>query len=225
MVCAILEIPLIIVMPESMSIERRKIIQAYGAKLVLTPAGEGMSGAVNKARELNKEIINSFMPLQFENAANPDIHRKTTAEEIWEDTGGKIDVFIAGVGTGGTITGVSETLKHKKPDLKSYAVEPESSPVLSGGNKGPHKIQGIGAGFIPEILNQQSYNTVIRVSDQDAMEMTRKLALKEGILCGISSGANVYAAVELSRKTENKGKLIVTMINDTGERYLSSDIF
>jgi cysteine synthase A len=225
MVCAVKDYRLILVMPESMSVERRKIISAFGAEYVLTPTKEGMSGAVKKAEEIAAEHSNSFIPFQFKNPANPEIHRLTTAEEIWKDTDGKIDFFITGVGSGGTITGVSEILKKRKPELISIAVEPFSSPVLSGGSAGPHKIQGLGAGFIPQVLKMDLIDTVICVKDEDAINTAKLLAKKEGILCGISSGANVFAALEVAKIPENKGKLIVSMICDTGERYISTELF
>jgi cysteine synthase A len=220
-VCAQRGYKLILTMPESMSIERRKLLSLFGAEIVLTPADEGMKGAVKKAEELLKEYKNSFMPDQFKNPANPEIHRKTTAEEIWDDTEGKVDIFVAGVGTGGTITGVGEVLKSRKKDIKIVAVEPENSPVLSGGSPGRHKIQGIGAGFIPEVLNLKIIDEIIRVKDEDAIETAKKIIKKEGILCGISSGANVYAAMEIGKRKENEGKIIVVILPDTGERYLS----
>lgn len=225
MVCAVKGYRLILVMPENMSVERRKIISAFGAEYVLTPAKDGMSGAVKKAEELAKEYSNSYIPFQFINPANPEIHKLTTAEEIWKDTDGKIDFFITGVGTGGTITGVSEVLKKRKPEFKAIAVEPFSSPVLSGGIAGVHKIQGLGAGFIPHVLKMDIIDSVICVKDEDAINTAKLLARKEGILCGISSGANVFAALEVAKMPENKGKLIVTMICDTGERYLSTELF
>lgn len=216
---------LILTMPESMSVERRKILKAYGAELVLTPASEGMKGAIAKARELAKEYPNHFIPQQFQNNANPEIHRQTTALEIWEDTNGEVDLFVAGVGTGGTITGVSEILKSKNPAIRSYAVEPVGSPVLSGGNPGPHKIQGIGAGFVPDILNTGIYDGVVQVAETGAIETARNLAKLEGIFAGISSGAALAAALELSEKDENKGKTIVVLLPDTGERYFSTILF
>lgn len=220
-VCAQRGYKLILTMPESMSIERRKLLSLFGAEIILTPADEGMTGAVKRAEELLKKYKNSFMPQQFKNEANPEIHRKTTAEEIWRDTDGKIDIFVAGVGTGGTITGVGEVLKERKKDLKVVAVEPENSPVLSGGKPGRHKIQGIGAGFIPDILNLKVIDEIIRVKDEDAIETAKKLAREEGILCGISSGAATFAAVEIGKRRENSGKIIVVILPDTGERYLS----
>lgn len=216
---------LILTMPDTMSMERRKLLQIFGAELVLTPGSGGMKAAIAKAEELNKEIKNSLILQQFANPANPEIHRLTTAEEIWDATDGKVDIIVAGVGTGGTITGLSEALKKKNPALKSYAVEPVDSPVLSGGSPGPHKIQGIGAGFIPDVLNTESYDGVIKVSSADAGERSRRLAREEGILVGISAGANVLAAEMLAENEENKGKTIVTIGCDTGERYLSTWLF
>lgn len=216
---------LILTMPESMSIERRKILKAYGAELVLTPAGEGMKGAIGKAQELAGNYPEHFIPHQFKNTANPEVHRKTTAEEIWNDTDGKVDIFVAGVGTGGTITGVSEILKAKKPSISSFAVEPVKSPVLSGGDPGPHKIQGIGAGFIPDILNTQTYNGVFKIEEEEAIEVAREVSIKEGIFVGISSGAALAAALKLASEPENKGKTIVVLLPDTGERYFSTVLF
>ena len=216
---------LILTMPETMSVERRNLLKVLGAKLVLTPGDKGMKGAVDKATQLLCETPNAILANQFENPANPEIHRKTTAEEIWKDTDGKIDVFAAGVGTGGTITGVGETLKSKNSDIKIVAIEPKDSPVLSGGKAGGHKIQGIGAGFVPKVLNTKIIDEIVLVKNEDAAETARKLAKEEGILCGISSGANVWAAIQLAKKIENNGKLIVTVICDTGERYLSTSIF
>lgn len=223
--CAAKGYRLIIVMSEAMTIERRKIISAFGAEIVLTPKEKGTMGAVEKAEELTAQMKNSFMPYQFKNPANPGIHRKTTAEEIWRDTEGKIDIFVAGVGTGGTITGVSEVLKKYKPSVKSIAVEPDASPVLSGGKPGPHEIQGTGAGFVPDVLNREIIDQIIRVTDADAFAMTRRIIREEGILCGISSGAAVHAAVLTAKKTENTGKTIVVILPDTGERYLSTKLF
>ena len=224
-VCAARDYRVILTMPESMSIERRKLLAILGAEVVLTPAENGMRGAIEKAEEILNEIDGAYMPQQFNNPANPEIHRKTTAEEIWKDTEGKIDIFIAGVGTGGTLTGVGEVLKKYKPDITIIAVEPSDSPVLSGGNSGTHKIQGIGAGFVPNVLNTDIFDEVITVKNQDAMEISQKLARLEGILAGISAGANVFAAIEVANRPENKGKLIVTIGPDTGERYLSTELF
>jgi len=216
---------LILTMPETMSLERRSLLKALGAELVLTPGSEGMKGAIAKAQELVDTNPSAVMPQQFENPANPEIHRKTTAEEIWNDTDGQLDILVAGVGTGGTITGVGEVLKKRKPDFKVIAVEPEDSPVLSGGPPGPHKIQGIGAGFVPGVLNTGILDEIITVRAEDAFETSRRLAKEEGILCGISAGANVWAAVQVARRPENRGKTIVTIICDTGERYLSTPLF
>lgn len=216
---------LIITMPETFSIERRRLMAALGAEIVLTPGAEGMPGAIKRAQELASEIENSFVPQQFENPANPEFHRVTTAEEIWRDTDGKVDIFVAGVGTGGTITGVGEVLKKKNPDIKIVAVEPADSPVLSGGQKGPHKIQGIGAGFIPKILNMEIIDEIFKVENDSAFETSRKLAKSEGLLVGISSGAALYAATEIAKRPENKGKTIVVVLPDTGERYLSTELF
>lgn len=216
---------LILTMPESMSMERRKILKAYNAEIVLTPAKGGMKAAIEKAEELSKTFEKAIIPWQFKNEANPLIHRRTTAKEIWEDTDGKVDIFVAGVGTGGTITGVAEELKLRKPTFWSVAVEPYDSPVISQGKSGPHKIQGIGAGFIPDVLNTEILDEVATVKNEEAFEMSRRLAKEEGILCGISSGANVHAAVELAKKPENKGKIVVVVICDTGERYLSTPLF
>lgn len=216
---------LILTMPESMSIERRKILQAYGAELVLTPAAGGMKSAIAKAEELALEHPDHFIPQQFKNKANPQIHRETTALEIWEDTDGAVDIFVAGVGTGGTVTGVGEVLKSKKSALKAVAVEPIGSPVLSGGNPGPHKIQGIGAGFVPDILNTNIYDEVIKIDETKSIETARELAATEGIFVGISSGAALAAALELSENPANKGKTIVVLLPDTGERYFSTILF
>ena len=216
---------LILTMPDTMSQERRELLKAFGAELLLTPGNDGMKGAVDRAKEIVDSGTNYFMPQQFQNPANPDIHRKTTAEEIWEDTDGRVDIFVAGVGTGGTITGTSERLKDKNPDLKTFAVEPADSPVLSGGESGSHKIQGIGAGFIPEILNTSIIDEVFQVENEEAKTMTRRLAREEGLLVGISSGAAAHAAVELGKREENVGKRIVVILPDTGERYLSTGIF
>ncbi len=224
-ICAARGHRLILTMPESMSIERRKILKLFGAELVLTPAELGMVGAVEKAEELVAQNPNSFMPQQFKNPANPQIHRETTAKEIWNDTDGKVDILVAGVGTGGTLTGCGEVLKEKNKDLKVVAVEPKDSPILSGGKPGPHKIQGIGAGFVPDVLNVGIVDEIIQVSNQDAIETARRLALKEGILSGISGGANVWAAMQLSQRQENEGKVIVTFICDTGERYISTEMY
>ena len=226
MVCAAKGYKLAIVMPESMSKERRMLLRAYGAELILTPAAEGMSGAIAKAEELVKNHPDThFMPRQFDNPANPEIHRQTTAEEIWRDTDGQVDIFVAGVGTGGTVTGVGEVLKSRKSGVKIVAVEPDASPVLSGGEKGPHPIQGLGAGFIPSILNTKIYDEVIRVTGEDAFATARAAAEKEGILVGISSGAAIWSALQLAAKEENRGKLIVVLIPSYGERYLSTPLF
>jgi cysteine synthase A len=226
MVAAAKGYPIMIFLPENFSRERRLMMRAYGAELVLTPASEGMSGAIKRAEELVfQEPDKYFLPQQFKNPANPEIHRKTTAEEIWRDTDGKIDILVAGVGTGGTITGVGEVLKSRKPSMHIIAVEPDASPVLSGGSKGPHQIQGIGAGFIPEVLNTQIYDEVIRVKNEDAMNTARRLAAEEGILVGISSGAAMWAALQVAARPESLEKLIVVIIPDFGERYLSTGLF
>jgi cysteine synthase len=223
-VCAARNYKLTLTMPESMSIERRKLLKHLGAELVLTPGEKGMKGAITKAEQINAETAGSFMPNQFKNPANPEIHRQTTAEEIWNDIDGQVDIFIAGVGTGGTITGVGEVLKARKPSVKIIAVEPDDSAVLSGDSPGPHKIQGIGAGFIPEILNRDIIDEIIRVKNEDAINMARELCLKEGILCGISSGAAISAAVKTAEKDEYKGQKIVVILPDSGERYLSTGL-
>jgi cysteine synthase A len=224
-VCAARGYRLILTMPDTMSVERRKLLRALGAELVLTPGAQGMKGAIDRALELADELPNAFVPQQFENPANPQIHRETTALEIWRDTDGQVDILVAGVGTGGTITGVAETIKAKKPSFQAVAVEPVGSPVLSGGSPGPHKIQGIGAGFVPGVLNTEIIDQVFQVSSEQAMTMGRRLAKEEGILAGISSGAAVYAAVELAKLSENKDKLIVVILPSTGERYLSTPLF
>ena len=223
-VCAVKNYKLILTMPDTMSMERRKLLKHLGAKLVLTPGADGMKGAIAKAKEILGSKKNSFMPDQFSNPANPDIHRMTTAEEIWNDTDGKVDIVVSGVGTGGTITGVSEVIKARKPSFKAVAVEPADSPVLSGGQAGPHKIQGIGAGFVPDVLNTEIIDEIITVTNEQAFQSARELAASEGILCGISSGAAMCAALELARRPENRGKQIVVILPDTGERYLSTDL-
>jgi cysteine synthase A len=224
-ICAAKGYRLILTMPESMSIERRKLLRLFGAEIVLTPAERGMTGAVEEAEQLVAQNPNAFMPQQFNNPANPQIHRETTAEEIWRDTGHKIDIFISGVGTGGTLTGCGEVLKQRKKNLKVVAVEPKDSPILSGGEPGPHKIQGIGAGFVPEVTNVEIIDDIIQVSNDDAIEVARQLAVKEGILAGISSGAAMSAAIQLSQRAENEGKTIVVILPDTGERYMSTEMF
>jgi cysteine synthase A len=229
--CAARGYRLMVTMPESMSLERRRLLKAFGAEIVLTPAAEGMPGAVRKAEEIVRNTPQSFMPQQFKNPANPEIHRKTTAEEIWRDTDGRIDILVAGVGTGGTITGCGEVLKARKPGLKIIAVEPVNSPVLTQRRKhetlkpGPHKIQGIGAGFIPDILNTEVIDDVVLVRDEDSFEMSRRLAREEGMLCGISCGAAAFAAVQVAKRSENEGKLVVVILPDLGERYLSTPLF
>jgi len=225
MVCASRGIKCAFVMPETMSRERRLLLKAYGADLILTPGPDGMTGAIRKTQELAAADSRYFIPQQFENPANPEIHRKTTAEEIWRDTDGKIDIFVSGIGTGGTITGVGEVLKARKPGLQVVAVEPDASPVLSGGVKGPHPIQGIGAGFVPAILNTKIYDEVIRVKNDDALAIARRMATEEGLLVGISSGAATWAALEVAKRPENSGKLIVVIIPSFGERYLSTVLF
>jgi len=224
-VCAARGYRLILTMPESMSKERRMLLRAYGAELILTPASEGMAGAIRRAEELAASDSRYFIPQQFENPANPEIHRRTTAEEIWRDTDGKVDILVAGVGTGGTITGVAEVIKSRKPSFQAIAVEPDASPVLSGGQKGPHPMQGIGAGFIPGVLNTQIYDEIIRVKNDDAFETARRMAKEEGLLVGISSGAATWAAIQVAWRPENAGKLIVVIIPSFGERYLSTALF
>lgn len=224
-VCAAKGYKLILTMPDTMSLERRQLLAAFGAELVLTPGGEGMSGAVRRAQELVADVRNSFMPQQFKNPANPQIHRETTAEEIWRDTDGKVDILVSGVGTGGTITGVAEVIKTRKAGFKAIAVEPADSPVLSGGKPGPHKIQGIGAGFVPQVLRMDLVDEIIKVTNENAGIMARRLAKEEGILVGISSGAATWAAIEVAKRSESKGKLIVVILPDTGERYLSTWLF
>jgi len=224
-VCAARGYPLKLTMPESMSIERRRLLEILGAETILTPAELGMTGAIEKAEQLLEEIPNSFMPQQFINPANPDIHRRTTAEEIWNDTDGKVDIFIAGIGTGGTITGCGEIFKERKPEVKIIAIEPADSAVLSGREPGPHKIQGIGAGFVPEVLNTGIVDEIFTVSNEEAMEGARQLAKKEGILAGISSGAAIHTAIEVSKRPESRGKTIVVILPDTGERYISTELY
>lgn len=224
-VCAAKGYRLILTMPESMSIERRKLLKLFGAEIVLTPAQKGMPGAIEKANQLVRETESAFMPQQFNNPANPQIHRETTALEIWNDTDGNVDIFVAGVGTGGTITGCAEVLKKKNSDLKVVAVEPKDSPVLSGGKAGPHAIQGIGAGFVPKVLNVDIIDEIMQVSNENAMEAARQLAAKEGILAGISAGAAMWAAIKLSFRQQNEGKTIVVILPDTGERYISTKMF
>jgi cysteine synthase A len=224
-VCAARGYKLVLTMPDTMSMERRQLLTIFGAELVLTPGAEGMPGAVRKAEQLAAENPNYFLPQQFKNEANPEIHRWTTSQEIWRDTEGRVDILISGVGTGGTITGVSEVIKAKKPEFKAIAVEPVDSPVLSGGKPGPHKIQGIGAGFVPDVLRPELIDEIVKVSNDDAGEMARRLSKEEGILAGISSGAATWAAVEVAKRPENEGKLIVVVLPDTGERYLSTWLF
>ena len=225
MVAAARGYAMVLTMPDTMSLERRALLKAYGARLVLTPGSEGMTGAVNRAVELADEMEDAFVPQQFENPANPEIHRLTTAEEIWTDTGGEVDVFVAGVGTGGTLTGVGQVLKERRPGVRVVAVEPSDSPVLSGRPAGPHRIQGIGAGFVPRVLDQEVYDEVLAVTSDDAFEAARDLARQEGVLVGISAGANMWAAGELARRDGLRGKVVVTILCDTGERYLSTPLF
>jgi len=224
-VCAAKGYKVSIVMPDTMSIERRTLLKALGAELILTPGSEGMKGTVNKVEELAQENERYFVPQQFKNPANPKIHRETTAEEIWKDTDGNVDIVVCGIGTGGTITGIAELFKEKKPSLKVFGVEPQNSPILSGGNAGPHKIQGIGAGFIPDVLKVELIDEIIKVSNEDAIDTAKKLAKQEGIFAGISSGAAAWAALQVGRRKENNGKLIVVIFPDTGERYLSTELF
>jgi len=224
-VCAAKGYRLCLTMPETMSVERRKLLQHLGAELILTPGPDGMKGAIKKATEIRSQTQNTFMPNQFKNPANPAIHRETTAKEVWEDTAGSVDIFVSGVGTGGTITGVAETIKQKKPSFRAVAVEPADSPILSGGNPGPHKIQGIGAGFVPEVLNTSIIDEVVTVTNDEAFDTARKLASTEGILCGISSGAAMAAALKLAQRKENKDKRMVVVLPSTGERYISTDLF
>ena len=224
-VCAAKGYRLILTMPETMSIERRSLLKAFGAELILTPGPEGMRGAVKKAEELTGLYDDAFVPQQFNNPANPEVHRQSTAEEIWRDTQGAVDIFVSAVGTGGTITGVGEVIKERKPSAKVIAVEPKASPVLSGGQAGPHRIQGIGAGFVPEVLNTEIYDEVVRVSNEEAEQMARRLAIEEGLLCGISSGAAAFGALTVARRPENKDKMTVVLLPDTGERYLTTQLF
>lgn len=223
-ICAARKYRLLLTMPETMSVERRKLLKHLGAELVLTPGTEGMRGAIAKAAELHKATPGSFMPNQFENPANPETHRRTTAEEIWSDTGGEVDILVAGVGTGGTITGVAEVLKSRNPSFRAIAVEPANSPVLSGGSPGSHRIQGIGAGFIPKVMNTAIIDEVIQVTNEQAFATARRLAREEGIMCGISSGAAAWAALQVAARDENRGKNLVVIIPDTGERYLSTEL-
>jgi cysteine synthase A len=225
MVCAARGYKCVLVMPDTMSRERRMLLRAYGAELILTPGSEGMAGAIRKAEEIAASDSRYFVPQQFRNPANPEVHRRTTAEELWNDTDGQIDILVAGVGTGGTITGVGEVIKPRKPSFRCVAVEPDASPVLSGGTKGPHPIQGIGAGFIPEVLNTEVYDEVIRVKNEDAFQMARRMAREEGLLVGISSGAAMWAGLQVACRPENKGKLVVVVIPSFGERYLSTALF
>jgi cysteine synthase A len=224
-VCAAKGYPLVLTMPDSMSVERIRLLQMFGAEVILTPGHDGMTGSVRRAEEMAAQDPRYFIPQQFKNPANPEIHKRTTAVEIWEDTDGKVNFLVAGVGTGGTITGISEVIKKRKPDFKAIAVEPENSPVLSGGRPGPHKIQGIGAGFLPEVLQMDLIDDVIKVSDKDAGLFAKRLAMEEGILAGISSGAATWAAIEVAKREENRGKMIVVILPDTGERYLSTYLF
>jgi cysteine synthase A len=224
-VCAAKGYPLVLTMPDTMSVERIHLLQIFGAEVILTPGHDGMTGSVRRAEEMAAQDARYFIPQQFKNPANPEIHKRTTAMEIWEDTDGKVDILVAGVGTGGTITGVSEVIKKRKPDFKAIAVEPENSPVLSGGRPGPHKIQGIGAGFLPEVLQMDLIDEVIKVSDKDAGLFAKRLAMEEGILAGISSGAATWAAIEVGKREENRGKMIVVILPDTGERYISTWLF
>ena len=224
-VCAVKRYRLVLTMPDTMSIERRKMLEAFGAEIVLTPGSEGMKGAIKKAEEIVKNNCKAFMPQQFKNPANPEIHRKTTALEIWKDTDGKVDILVSGVGTGGTITGIAEVIKKRKPSFKAIAVEPTSSPVLSGGEPGSHKIQGIGAGFVPDVLNRDIIDEIIKVTNEEAMICARRLAKEEGIFAGISSGAAVWAAIKVAKRKENAGKLIVVVLPDSGDRYLSTELF
>jgi cysteine synthase A len=224
-ICAAKGYPLVLTMPDTMSIERIHLLQMFGAEVILTPGNEGMTGAVKTAEEMASKDSRYFIPQQFRNPANPEIHRKTTALEIWEDTDGKVDVLVAGIGTGGTITGISDMIKKRKPEFKAIAVEPENSSVLSGGRPGPHKIQGIGAGFVPEVLRMDLVDEVIKVSDEDAGHLARRLAKEEGVLAGISSGAAAWAAIEVAKRQESEGKMIVVLLPDTGERYISTWLF